>query len=394
MEFPHLCWKNRDHCCYLNGVGTSLSVSKLFHASRYFDLFFSTVQSFSKFTLNICFQMILTCKNYFKEIDKLLCWVDMKYELFLLIGCNQNGGWFGSCVNSATTCSKTSSCASNEDYCLIYDSCIPKTDPCTCSNRQSTYLHCINTFVGSSQPKYRIRGQTYVNLPPGGEVEYSVPATGFTVYENDVLAFATNASVEVIKCDSSTSSDWNQNYNEIPQTAWLNVNDEVTLQSFSPTSHVCYFNLMYTSVQQESLPTTLQYFTNPDNYTYTLNVPTLSGSSQTATIKSEEEVGEITWINPAMQSSAVNVLDNSDTYFVFRVTKGTHLMANWTKDGVVTSAAFESSCPSAIATKYPTECSQANHRPYVFSSQLYKFLRSTGVSQNITVLVYLSLIYI
>lgn len=160
------------------------------------------------------------------------------------------------------------------------------------------------------------------------------------------------------------------------------------MQSFSPTSHVCYFNLMYTSVQQESLPTTLQYFTNPDNYTYTLNVPTLSGSSQTATIKSEEEVGEITWINPAMQSSAVNVLDNSDTYFVFRVTKGTHLMANWTKDGVVTSAAFESSCPSAIATKYPTECSQANHRPYVFSSQLYKFLRSTGVSQNITVLVY------
>lgn len=219
-------------------------------------------------------------------------------------------------------------------------------------------------------------------------MEYSVPATGFTVYENDVLAFATNASVEVIKCDISTSSDWKQNYNEIPQTAWLNVNDEVTLQPFSPTFHVCYFNLLYTSVQQESLPTTLQYFTNPDNYTYTLNVPTLSGSSQTVTIKSEEEVGEITWINPPMQSSAVNVLDNTDTYFVFKVTKGTHLMANWTKDGVVTSAALESSCPSTIATKYPTECSQANHRPYVFSSQLFKFLRSAGVSQNITVLVY------
>lgn len=149
MEFSYFCWKNRDYCCYFNGVGISLLVFKLFYVFRYFDFFFLIVQFFSKFILNICFQMILICKNYFKEIDKLLCWVDMKYELFFLIGCNQNGGWFGLCVNSVIICFKISFCVSNEDYCLIYDFCILKIDFCICSNRGFIYLYCINIFVGS-----------------------------------------------------------------------------------------------------------------------------------------------------------------------------------------------------------------------------------------------------
>ena len=306
--------------------------------------------------------------------------------MFFIIGCNQNGAWFGSCVSSATTCTKSSTCASNEDYCLISDSCIPKTDPCSCTGHSSTYTACINQFLGP-YPTYRVRGQTYVNLPPGGEEEYTVPVTEFTVYENDVLAFATNASVDVIKCDSNTGSVWDQALNSISSLNWFSVNDEVTLQTFT-TNRFCYFNLLYSAKQQEPLPSALQYFTNPDTYTYSLNVPSLSSSSPTATLKAEEEVGEITWINPPMQSAThVNVLDNTDTYFVFSVTKGTHLTANWTKDGVVTSTAFQSSCPASIASKYPTECSRAN-RPLVFSYQLYKFLQSNGASQTINILVY------
>ncbi|XP_062602087.1 polycystin-1-like isoform X2 [Saccostrea cucullata] len=302
-------------------------------------------------------------------------------------GCNQNGAWFGSCVSSPQSCTKSASCASNEDYCLITDSCLPKTDPCSCTNRLSTYTFCNNFFVGSgTKPKYRVRGQTYVVLPAGGEEEYTVPVSEFTVYEHDVLAFATNASISVIKCDTSTGSDWEQSYNSISKRDWLAVGDSVETDTTSWVQNsACYFNLMYTANQQESVPSTLQYFTDPDSYTYTLNVPSLGGSPKTASIKAEEEVGEITWIHPPIQTSGgVNVLDNTDTYFVFSVTKGTHLVARWTKDGVDTNVVFQSSCPASIAAQYPTECSQAN-RPLIFSHQMYKFLKSNGASQTITV---------
>lgn len=228
---------------------------------------------------------------------------------------------------------------------------------------------------------------TYVDLPAGGEEEYTVPATEFDVHENDVLAFATNASIDVIKCDASTGSDWDQNFNSISNRDWVGVGDVVSLQSWV-SNRICYFNLMYTANQKETLPTTLQYFTNPDTYTYTLDVPSLGGSPQTSSVKAEEEVGEITWINPPIQSSGgVNVLDNTDTYFVFRITKGTHLVARWTRNGVDTNVSFQSSCPSSIEALYPTECSQG-HRPLAFSYQLYKFLASDGASQTITVMVY------
>ncbi|XP_052069619.1 polycystin-1-like isoform X1 [Mytilus californianus] len=309
-------------------------------------------------------------------------------------GCDGNGARYASCSTTVTTCSATPYCNEGKESCYHTNDCIPVSDPCNCNQLDTTtYPYCSTPFVGD-QPKYRLVGQTVVNLPSGPAGYFSVNADGLKVSEGDIIAFQTNNSVDVILCDN-TDLTLLQNILQKIQGAWVSVGDEVDMSSSaSPwrNNTACYFQAVYTIPETVTLPPSLQYSTVAGSYTYELSLPN-DNIAKSCTFTVEEEVGDFDWIYPIVQStsggtSTFYVEADVQTYLVFAAKRGTNLQVSWSVDGNDYTSTFQSSCPSSVTSEVGTACDSSNYwisEPFAYVQYTFSYNSGTSVPVIITV---------
>ena len=310
------------------------------------------------------------------------------FSVFTFPGCDGNGARFGSCVGSGA-CTAASSCTSaNEEYCYISQACQPKGDPCSCVGRSDAFC---SSHYKTNAPTYILRGQTFVDLPAGAQEFYSV-TVDIDVEPNYILAFQTNTGSDVIQCDTSTGSSWEQNAAQVIKMSWLSTGDTISTGNLWKNNTACYFQAVVTGTESETLPSSLQYFTKPDTYTYTVSAPSLS-IAKTCSVQAEEKAGQIQWIHPVIQSSmgaidTIYVQHDVPTYLVFGISAGSHLTAQWQFSTHTNDTTFETTCPSTIETAFPTECNATNYwpsSPFTYRLETFDWFTSSSTSLTITV---------
>ncbi|KAK3091077.1 hypothetical protein FSP39_016966 [Pinctada imbricata] len=309
-------------------------------------------------------------------------------QTFIKPGCDGNGAQFGSCVASGS-CSAASSCGNNEEYCYISQSCQPKGDPCNCVGRSDTFC---NTLYKDSSPTYTLMGQTFLDLPAGGSEFYTVNADNIDVSENYVIAFQTNSGSDIIQCDTNTGSTWAQSALQVLKTGWMSIGDSVTAGTLWKNNTACYFQAIVAGTETESLPASLQYFSKPDTYTYTVSAPSLS-IAKSCDVKAEEQIGDIEWIHPVVQSTSgssdtIYVQHDQATYLVFAVTRGSHLTTEFNFGSSNVTGTFQAACPSTIESAFPSECNATNRwpdLPFAYEIQTFNFTSASSVSLTLKV---------
>lgn len=277
---------------------------------------------------------------------------------------------FAECVSGVVvpSCAGDSpvNCSYQQQYCPLSKTCIPIQEPCNCNTVNNSNCPAMSyqpVFI-NTLPVYSLVGETVAEINKNGVFEIS--AGGLVVDVNYVIGFQHDYSVNVIKCDTS-SSIWKQTVLKKPTIQWVTTSGSaVDFSGVSPYIHqqVCAIRAIYSPDHTVSLPAAMADASNLHPGTtnivaLVLNV--LSNKMLSCDIEIQEPIESLRLIRPAIHVMGITagsngtliIANRNPVEFLIHVSSGNNLTTLWNPQRFITH--FVSVCPVTLSAL--PECS-------------------------------------